>query len=187
MKSGFLNFMFTVLGTFSLSQAAFARQSYSGIDEAYQFCSELSFQSAKDECMNTVRQSRYFSKPALDLCEDKNSFDSGKNSCLRQIANRRFDSDALRVCSKLSFDSSVAGCLGAIQDKRYSSAEVELCQAKSFDSDKTECLTIYGRPSYGDGDSAWIRTRLNDALRALDFNEKDRASAIIRSVLRELD
>jgi hypothetical protein len=150
--------MFTVVGSFALSQAAFARQSYSGIDEAYQFCSELSFPSSKDECMNTVRQSRYFSKPALDLCEDKNSFDSGKNSCLRQIANRRFDTDALRVCSKLSFDS-----------------------------DKTECLKIYGRPSYGDGDSEWIRTRLNDALRALDFNDKDRASAIIRSVLRELD
>jgi hypothetical protein len=93
VKSGFLNFMFTVVGSFALSQAAFARQSYSGIDEAYQFCSELSFPSSKDECMNTVRQSRYFSKPALDLCEDKNSFDSGKNSCLCQA--KSFDSDKI--------------------------------------------------------------------------------------------
>jgi hypothetical protein len=79
-------------------------------------CSKLSFDSAKNACMNDIKAFFYFEEGALG------------------------------ICSAMNFDSSKVNCLKVIGNKSYASYEVEACRNQNFDSSKESCLRNNGQP-----------------------------------------
>lgn len=67
-------------------------------------------------------------------------FSSDRNRCIDVVANRRFDSNALNVCTSISSDSTKLDCLAKISGKSFAAVGVNVCSSLTFGDDKTNCL-----------------------------------------------
>lgn len=84
-------------------------------------CKDLSFESDRNKCVETIRPYGYF------------------------------DDQALAMCANFTFDSNKIQCLGFIGGKQYEAYEIDTCRNTTFDSDKLACLRTNGRPTNGNG------------------------------------
>lgn len=77
-------------------------------------CKTLTFEDDKINCMEKIRNYKYF------------------------------DDGALAFCKGLAFSDEKISCLDLIGDKKYESYEMDFCLKLNFESEKRECLKNYG-------------------------------------------
>lgn len=102
-------------------------------------CKDLSFESDRNRCVETIRPYSYFNDQALG------------------------------ICANFTFDSNKIQCLGYIGGKQYDAYEIDLCKNATFDSDKLACLRTNGRPvnpGYPGGNGCLPRQELLGQLQA---------------------
>jgi hypothetical protein len=80
-------------------------------------CKDLTFESDRNKCVETIRPHSYF------------------------------DDQALAMCAAFTFDSNKIQCLGLIGGKQYDAYEIDACRNTTFDSDRLRCLQTNGRPA----------------------------------------
>lgn len=79
-------------------------------------CKDLTYESDRTRCVDTIRPFGYF------------------------------DDQALGICAAFTFDSNKIQCLGFIGGKQYDAYEIDACRNATFDSEKLNCLKKNGRP-----------------------------------------
>jgi hypothetical protein len=95
--------------------------------ELVKYCENLYSLRDKQACHDNVLKIKYISHEALVVCSELN-FDSEKQLCLTNIANREFRDGIIEACSSRNFTSEKIECLnkngtvrGSCTDNKYAS------------------------------------------------------------------
>lgn len=89
---------------------------------------------------NAIIKNKKFQKEAIKVCS-KNKIARDKMSCLKIIANVKFDNDALKKCDVHNNAQKVGNCLQVIKNATFDMREVERCRLDEIDR-KTKYSSI---------------------------------------------